>query len=367
MTDTRRRNKPWRPYARGGPWRPAMTHSHYDRPEVGAIIALQHAVWRVTAVNDVPLTPDEIERKANHPWKTARTSYEVRLKRVGGSIPGHPEWKSGTQRISFTDHYSWEVYRDGRWPKCSCCGEPMPCTSAIRDDVVGAELDKIDEMDSRLPGTCWGCGDPISNRQQAIRYVGENVDHPGGIPVVFHLRRDCREFAVKYEEKWLAAETGRRRILTYPECPGTLLTHRDGSHECVSGDPECQGGISHDHGHLSTCLSSGNICSRGCPKPTTRAELWGCDSGRKSRPALRDPDLPQGRIETPDGPSDIAGAADARVTCPGHLLFHQDGTKECVAGGRDDCWGGDTYRHETRRDCRKQTHGCAKCGTGGGL
>lgn len=62
----------------------------------------------------------------------------------------------------------------------------------------------------------------------------------------------------------------------------------------------------------------------------------------------------------PAAPPAAPETTDHRQARHGTLL-HQDGAGECVAGGRDDCWGPDKYRHDRTKDCRKQTVGCARC------
>jgi hypothetical protein len=116
---------------------------------------------------------------------------------------------------------AWDVYRDGRWPQCSCCGEPMPCRAEVQDRQIDAAMDRVEEMSKRLPGCCWGCGNPITSRQQSVIYAGENLDLPGGPDVRFHLRLDCLSAATAYETKWLSVDHSRRRMLTYPKCSGS--------------------------------------------------------------------------------------------------------------------------------------------------
>lgn len=338
-------------------WRPTgARNTNYDRrPKVGSLIPQAHAVWRVVAVEAVELNDDDRDH-----WESAgspsletwtQRPYQVRVEHVGGVAPKRIT-KSGTYvlvvrsgQIKF-----WPSYPNNRWPQCSCCGEPMPCTAELTDRVVDASMAKVAKMQSRMPGTCWGCGDPITNRQQALRYVGDNVDLPGGLQAVFHLKKSCHGYAVSYEERWLAADHSRKRILTYPKCSGGLFSHADGTHECwgEGRDPECIGGESHDHSYSAGCAHLPDGCPKGCPRGGSRCRPV-------HREQFRSPDLPQGQL--PDPPA----ALDRRLVCPGDLLTHQDGTRDCIAGGRDDCWGGEQFRHETKRDCRSQTHGCPKC------
>lgn len=330
--------KPFRPYANQREWNPTKARSHYRRPEVGMVVGKKHAVWRVAEVSDPG------------PKSDGSTAYMVALEFLGGVLPdGFGDKRTGYVSVPAGALHPWYVYPDGRWPMCSCCGEPMPCRAAIQDDQIGAALDKVEVLESRMPGCCWGCGDPIGSRQHSIRYAGENLDLPGGIPVEFHLRAGCTGIARSYEARWLAADSERRRILTYPKCGGTLVSHADGTHECLGErrDPECMGRLSHDHGHEAGCRwVSDDVCPRGCPPENSYIR-------NPKRPKLRDPELPQGRIQKPEGP-------DTRPACHGTLFTHGDGTGDCK-GGRDDCWDGSKYRHELKRSCQSLSHGCPQC------
>lgn len=343
-------------------WYPDRTRSK-NRPESGDLIAYNHAVWRVIDVADVERNATEAEEyaKAGRPaW--LRNPYKVDVKWVSGAKPGwmehYPE-TVGTMRVSRGN--TWNVYEGDRWPQCSCCGEPMPCQAELRDRQVDAAMQRVDEMSKVMPGCCWGCSSPITSRQQSVIYAGENLDLPGGPDVRFHLRLDCLTAATTYEVKWLSVDHSRRRMLTYPKCGGSLFWHADGANECSGGeaaDPECQGVRSHQHGSHAACYYMDGGCPRGCQ----RIGHPGCGSGNgRRRIEIRDPDLPQGIL--PDPPA----ALDRRQPCPGHLLMHRDGTSECTAGGRDDCWGGDQFRHERKRPCHTQTHGCGRCDVVGGV
>lgn len=178
---------------------------------------------------------------------------------------------------------TWDLYPEsGRWPQCSCCGEPMPCRAELEDREVGKQLDVVEKLASRMPGCCWGCGEPITSRQKAVTYPGDNLDLPGGQPVRFHTRRDCHWMAAQYELRWIAADPRNERVLTWPECGGILVVHRDGSSECMSGpgpfggvrtgEPNCEGHLTHDHGATTACYVAGDWfavhdwpgCPRGC-------------------------------------------------------------------------------------------------------
>jgi len=267
-----------------GPWSPLGANRIYDVPPVGALVALGHGVWRVTAVEHDP-------GRLHAEW-------------VGGARPAwaEPDQPNLTGRIDDPRRGScWYVYpASGRWPMCSCCGEPMPCRNEMQDRTVGHALATVEKWATRRPGGCWGCGEPITGRQKTVEYPGENLDLPGSDAPRFHTRRQCWGAATAYERRWIAVDPRRERILTYPRCDGILIVHGDGSSECTpgrnvegaekTGEPDCRGHLTHDHGTYSACYVAGRwfadpseweTCPRGCsrlghpgtatsPRPLTR-------------------------------------------------------------------------------------------------
>lgn len=266
-------------------WHPRGTRHTYDRPEAGDLVAVDHAVWRVTSVGDIPLH-DDADREA---WLAAgmpdlttwrRRPYAVNVTHVGGKPPRRPG-KDGQygMRIPADDLRSWEVYPRGRWPQCSCCGEPMPCRAELADEHVEYAEEQVSEFEARMPGCCWSCNEPITQRQRAVVYPGINLDLPTGPEPRFHLRAKCRYAAERYEERWLAAagEVPRKRVLTYPKCPGRCIVHADGSSQCHGGHDDCHGHDTYNHGHFVACFHNGGpimpnpwgeggTCPRGCSR-----------------------------------------------------------------------------------------------------
>jgi hypothetical protein len=172
---------------------------------------------------------------------------------------------------------------------CSCCGEPMPCRAELEDREVTASLKQVEKWAGRLPGCCWGCGEPINRRHKSVAYPGDNLDLPGGPTVVFHTRASCRGWAQAYELRWIAVDPRRERVLTWPKCGGILVVHGDGSSECSSGtgplghehrgEHDCRGHLTHDHGSHAACYvgdrwlareSEMPGCPRGCDRRTHR-------------------------------------------------------------------------------------------------
>lgn len=280
-----------------GHWYPDGTQwERVSRPIPGRLIAYHHAVWRVDAIR----LPD-LDGDAQQAWLDAGMPdldtwpgrpYDVDVTWIGGHRPDalQPDHTKGAIHIPARRHQyiPWQHYPpSGRWPQCSCCGEPMPCRAELADRVVDAAAARVERYDAHLPGTCWACGDPVTSRQRRVTYPGDNVDHPTGPAPTFHTRRSCRPAAGRYEERWLAADPRRERILTYPACDGILYVHADGTSECQPGrgplgafdaqpQPDCRGHLTHDHALKSACYVAGDWlapaadynepgrCPRGC-------------------------------------------------------------------------------------------------------
>lgn len=273
-------------------WRPLCTTPVY-RPTPGYLLAHQHAVWRVMHVEDIPLDDTDREIWHQHGMPDLATwekhPYKVSLEWVGGAEPPwQPERKNNgvyvvAIRASNFKFRGWCVYRDGRWPQCSCCGEPMPCRTELQERQIKASLDEVARLEAIPPGACWACSEPITTRQDFVTYPGDNLDLPSGQQVSFHTRRRCLQAARDYEERWLAADPRRERILTWPTCDGLLIVHADGVTECVSGhspfgmqytsQPDCHGHETHDHKAKIACYAYDHplnprrgeaVCPRGC-------------------------------------------------------------------------------------------------------
>lgn len=167
-------------------------------------------------------------------------------------------------RVHISGHMMDWVLLGDRYPVCSCHGHPWPCQDADRDRVAAMQARVMErEIARALPGLCPACGEPITARQKTITYPGENLNVPGGPEPTFHLRRFCYHEATQYELRWIAAGPRRERILTWPDCPGTLVVHYDGSSECRRGVPDCRGHLTHDHRTRGACYGFSG-CSRGC-------------------------------------------------------------------------------------------------------
>lgn len=281
-------------------WYPEKTNQH-RRPQDGDLVAIGHAVWRVSNVADVPLDDDDRDQ-----WLKARMPeieswplrpFQADIDHVAGAIPSWASTEAvvdtAVVTIRVRTNFMWPVYpKSGRWPQCSCCGEPMPCQAELADRQISASMNGIEKWMSRRPGCCWGCGEPITHRQDAVAYEGDNLDLPGGMPVRFHTRRGagCWEWANAYELRWLAEDPRRERILTYPKCRGTLYVHADGSSTCSTGRmafgletteqaPDCQGHLTHDHSHFAACYFMDNDWLAPNPAELQSKCPKGCTAG----------------------------------------------------------------------------------------
>lgn len=257
----------------GTSWYPLRATLQWRLPDPGQLLAWDHAVWRVLDVLDraqADWTDDTLtawqEQGMPDPATWDQRPVSVGLEWVGGKRPEAMRGDRGTLLSRGGRLTTWHVYDSGRWPQCSCCGEPMPCQAELQDRVADAAMARLDRMQAHLPGHCWGCGEPVTRRQQAVVYAGMNLDLPGGPVVVFHTRRACAVVAMQYEERWLRAEPGqeRERILTWPRCPGVLVVHQDGTSECYGGLDTCLGARTHDHGNRTACYAQSRGCGREC-------------------------------------------------------------------------------------------------------
>jgi hypothetical protein len=262
-------------------WLPLGTVGR-NRPAAGQLLAHKHTVWRVIRVEDIELTDKDRDTWINFGAPDLTTwggrPYRITVHWAGGVKPDWAEREDGDFTSLREGHLDvpagsykmWNVYPGGRWPQCSCCSEPMPCRAELEDREVTRSLDRVAELEAIPPGACWACQEPITTRQKTVTYPGENLDLPGGQQPHFHARKECAHSARDYEERWLAVDPRRERILTWPQCGGTLIVHADGSSECVVGrdvlgqqhepQPDCRGHLTHDHGHQRSCGG----CDRGC-------------------------------------------------------------------------------------------------------
>lgn len=230
---------------------------------VGDLISHDHGVWQYTGTQD---------RGGGEVYAT--------FDHVAGHCPPHLINRRGRKgmRLLITDtsgkwtSYAYvDRYPTHRWPQCSCCGEPVPCRESLVDAAVEKANDRAAAIDRKLPGMCWSCDEPITRRQRSVVYPGPNLDHPLKPSPLFHTRRGCLADAVTYENRWLTADPTRPRILTWPVCPDTLITHHDDTVTCDTCDT-----TTHQHQSASTCYCHTRDCPLLCADVAERDGGWGC-------------------------------------------------------------------------------------------
>lgn len=249
-------------------WYPVGAQAVWDAQLSGRLLAYEYGVYRVVSVDPVHTANWSDDDRAvwlkegmPDPWR--RAPYRLLVEYVAGKRAKELRHERMAWHVPAGSHAVWHCYPEtGRWPMCSCCGEPMPCQAEMQDRAAAVAMETLDRNAAKMPGHCWACGDPVSHRQEAVSFAGINLDLPGGPVVVFHTRRKCFSSATRYELRWLDAEPGRQRILTWPSCPGSLLVHKDGVSECHGGLDDCRGHSTHDHRSLNACY----VQSHGCPK-----------------------------------------------------------------------------------------------------
>lgn len=292
-------------------WTPDNAWPKSGPPTAGALVAANHAVWRITKVTDQPLNDNERQTWLDlgmpdvDTW--TRRPYTAELEWVAGAAPAdddgtRPYLGSITVRTVHYHQHRWHTYAaSGRWPMCSCCGEPTPCRAELEDREVSRGLNEVEKHARKRPGHCWSCNEEITSRQKTVTYAGDNIDLPGAPSPRFHIRGKCGAWARAYEWRWIAEDPRRERILTWPKCGGILTVHADGSSECHGGtgplgrdhatQADCRGHETHDHGTVRSCFVGDAWMEHpdqmpGCPRGCTRAAHRGTGA-LKRRPARR--------------------------------------------------------------------------------
>jgi hypothetical protein len=223
---------------------------------VGAILAFDHAVWRVV---EKSRHPDDRER----PWT-------VVLRPI--AITGDdPRARDHDQHLATPEYYyGWQVYpaeSAGHYPVCATCHEPMPCRDQMAERVSAASAADLERY--TIAGVCPACEEPVSSRQKRMTWP-DNAAIPGGPPVTFHLRGQCFGSAMSYEKRWHALDPDqRRRVLS---CTGHVINHNDGTYECSEFDV-CPGPqASHPSYTVCRCPDCHAHGSFGC-HPDPKAKL----------------------------------------------------------------------------------------------
>lgn len=236
-------------------WNPSGTNRAWTPPEVGSLIALEHAVWRVIEIRYVPevdWTDLDRRRAADRNAKPL-----VVALRPASLVGDDPKLRSRDVHLRGSTRSRWDVYPGEHYPVCGKCAEPLPCREQMADRMVDAATARMDQYSTS--GVCPACSEPITSRQKTITFA-DNTEIPGGPPVMFHARRGCRFSATQYEEKWAAADPEHRRVTM--SCPGWITNHGDGTYEC-SREHDCPG-LKARHQSFRRC---------DCPGCHTRADF----------------------------------------------------------------------------------------------
>lgn len=260
-------------------WRPAMSTLCYDRqPPVGALIGLSYKVWRVVGIE--PLNPGDWSERARDEWMTSGMPDPWRLApfRVLAAPPDGG--KQGSMLIEPWHYLTWRLVPED-YAVCVRCGEPAPCREYEQRVQAEKEMAAA-EKEMQLPdGYCPACREPITTRQKTHRFPGPNLLNPlGASDVEFHTRGKCHSGAALYEERWVAADPSRERSMLTLKCTGSVITHADGSAECVGrrDGAECPN-IYARHTHYSACYAR----SHGCPRLECAGSRHGCTPAKGLR------------------------------------------------------------------------------------
>lgn len=187
--------------------------------EPGVLIGHEHAIYRVIEKHRKP-------EDQEWPWRVI-----IRPVEITGDDPGD---RDHDKALKATEHARWFTFTDEHYPICAKCLEPLPCR-----EQMAAKVSKQAAAEFELyaaAAVCPACEQQVAPRQKSKTFHG-NLVVPGGPPVTFHLRRKCWYAAMQYEQRWAAAEPGRKVTMS---CTGALTEHFDGSRECT--EPGCPPG-----------------------------------------------------------------------------------------------------------------------------
>lgn len=250
-------------------WIPLGAWTHIGFPEVGALVAWDHAVYRVLEINDIPRVDwTAADAKAAAIQGPPRIVV-VRPAHITGDDTKlhrhdvHLQAQAGT---------TWDVYPTEHYPLCARCGEPPPC----REEIAISDAAKAAKQMARyeVAGICPACQQPV---RQGSRTFDENLYMPGGPPVTFHAsRRECYGGLIGYEDAWVAADPDHRKPRY--RCDGVLTAHSGDTYECTQGT-DCPGAQA-SHKALQVCQ---------CHRHTARSYRL----DRDARNLAFDPQCPQ--------------------------------------------------------------------------
>jgi hypothetical protein len=222
-------------------WYPDHTNRSSDPPAPGDLIAWEHAVWRVLAVEVKPESEwtDE-ERRSVMVYKRSAWNRiapaTVTARPILPATVGPAARREDLNLNKAAGWFDWHIYQDEHYPVCAQCGEPTPCRDRLGLREAEQAMRKMSRYETT--GVCPACSEVISGRQKSVTFT-ENMEIPAGPPVTFHAGRGgCRHSAAQYEQRWVDADPAHRR--TTLSCPGDVTTHNDGTYDCTESR-ECRG------------------------------------------------------------------------------------------------------------------------------
>lgn len=173
-------------------WKPWGARRTDGLPVLGGLVAEDHVVWFVRAVTAIAPASELPGSRTHEVLLDARTGPAV------------------SRTVATSRYGAWWTY-PGRFPVCSCCGEPPPCRSQVAEDDAAEVIAVMHRFETAA--VCPGCCRPVSRRQRTVTFP-ENVVVPLGPPVSFHLGAPrCRGAALDYERRWLEHHPGREPLL----------------------------------------------------------------------------------------------------------------------------------------------------------
>lgn len=217
-------------------WRPVEYSPRLiDPPEPGTLLANDRQLWRVIAIHERdPINWDDDERKRmawaleSRDRTRRRMAAASKSERFGEASErlvtwdGRPEtWPNRPRGLEVQPvsggkrrHLRWPLRRPEAWHQvdehhavCASCGELYPCRERDAAREAAHQMRRVEELMSVGPGCCWHCREPITSRQVARTFAGENLLLPGAPPPAFHARwtGGCRQAADSYEKRWREA------------------------------------------------------------------------------------------------------------------------------------------------------------------
>lgn len=214
-------------------WYPAQRDVRYastGRLAPGQIVVFKREPYRVVEFREVDAAnwPDAyVEKWAEHGFPDVSGWY---YRPVVVVLRDERDDTAKALHLQCSASKSWHVLPE-HYAVCRRCGELPPCREVHNTAIADRAAERFEEQMAIMPGCCHACHEPITSRQKMHRFTGPNLVRPdlGDGSAVFHLRDSCRSGLRAYDERWAAAEPGRRRGFY---CDGNLTHHHGGTTAC---------------------------------------------------------------------------------------------------------------------------------------